>query len=93
MKTIFKYPVPITDKFSMKLPEGAEILTFQAQSYSSQSCIWAIVNPDAKKETRYFNIVGTGHPIENRKSLKYIGTSLPDNGIVVWHLFEEVKSN
>jgi len=50
METIFKYPVPITDKFSMELPEGAEILTFQAQGYSSQSCIWQLLILIQKKK-------------------------------------------
>jgi len=59
MRKIFKYQIPIQDEFELELPVGARILSFQIQY--EEPVIWAIVDPDAEKEKRYFNLYGTGH--------------------------------
>ena len=87
MKSIFKYPIPITDVFTLELPKKAKILTFQTQH--EQPCIWALVDSNAEKETRHFKLYGTGHPVESIYSLKYIGTTQMADGGLVWHLFEK----
>lgn len=38
-KKIYKYQVPMLDKFSIDMPEGAELLTVQMQGETP--CIWA----------------------------------------------------
>ena len=87
MKTIFKYPIPVTDEFPFELPKGAKIIAFQTQH--EQPCIWVIIDPNSnEKETRYFYMYGTGHPIENVEALTYIGTTQTAGGVLVWHLFE-----
>lgn len=86
-KKIFKYPVHITDLQTIEMHKGAEILCFQVQEtiHGNFPTLWAIVDPDAPKETRSFRVIGTGNPIENDMR-EYIGTvQMPP---FVWHLFE-----
>lgn len=61
MLMIFKYPIPIEDHFTLELPKDAKILTVQVQREMPQ--LWAVVDPEAEKETRHFRLSGTGHPI------------------------------
>ena len=86
MKTIYKYTLTGLDKGRLELPVGAEILTVQEQR--GMVCLWAIVEPKAKKETRVFKIFGTGHDIPDNPG-KYINTFMTDGGAFVWHVFED----
>lgn len=82
---IWKFEVPIDDYFSISMPTGADILSFQCQG--SQPVIWAVVDPNAEKEERRFMMRGTGHDIITApEDRKYIGTA--QMGPLVWHLFE-----
>lgn len=69
------------------MPEKAEILTVQMQN--DEITLWAICDPEAKKVTRKFDIVGTGWAY-NFADKKYIGTV--QDGAYVWHLFEILQS-
>lgn len=87
MKAIWKYPFNIGDRFPLKMPLGAQILTVQVQKGSP--CIWALVDvnePD--REVRWFQVYGTGHQHEEI-GYRYIGTFQMDGGSMVFHLFEE----
>lgn len=87
---IWKFPVePQKAKFEM--PKGAEILTVQTQNETP--CIWALVNPENEKETRYFEIFGTGHnvPVDMGIERKYINTFQLEGGRLVFHLFERLN--
>ena len=66
----------------------AEILAVQNQS--GVVCMWVLVNPESKKETRYFEIYGTGHDIgyDIGTSREYIGTAQLGYGTLVYHIFE-----
>lgn len=85
---VFKYDVPLDDEVSINLPEGAQVLTFQAQR--EQPCIWALVDPSARPRPRRFRIAGTGHDIENAHELRYVGSAQLHGGNLVFHLFEYV---
>lgn len=61
MLTIFKYPIPIGNHFALELPKDARILTVQIQRDTPQ--LWAMVDSETEKETRYFRLSGTGHPL------------------------------
>jgi hypothetical protein len=84
MKRVFKYPVEVTDVFSMLMPEGAEVLTVQVQHGQPQ--IWALVDDAKPPEQRVFMISGTGHPMTN--SRRYVGSFQMAEGRLMWHLFE-----
>ena len=88
IKKVFKYTMQINDRVEVELPEGAEILTVQCQLDQPQ--LWALVDPQAQRETRVFRIAGTGHPIEYDmgSEYKYIDTFQMMNGSLVFHVFE-----
>lgn len=73
-----------TDNQEIEMPEGAEILTVQMQK--TDLCLWAIVDPEAKKVKRKFNVFGTGHEIDIKGT--YIGTFQMHGGDLIFHVFE-----
>jgi hypothetical protein len=81
---IFKYPLEVTYKQTILMPEGAKILSFQAQD--NRPCLWAMVDPNAFPRERIFFIYGTGHDVYET-NLTFIGTT--QLGMFVWHLFEK----
>lgn len=84
---VYKYSVPLTDYFSLKLPKGAKVLTVQTQR--GEPKIWALVNPENPTETRRFHLAETGHPItEFEEELSYIGTFQLHGGDFIGHIFE-----
>ena len=88
METIYKYPIEATDLIQLEMPKDAQILSVQSQA--GVACIWALVNPDEPTEYRYFEIFGTGHPMQSDMGLgrRYIGTYQLLEGSLVFHLFE-----
>jgi len=88
MRTIFKYALPTQDRVTFVLPKGAEILKIDVQL--DQPFIWALINPEAASEERFFRVAGTGHPIED-KNLKFIDTFQMHGGDLVFHVFEVMK--
>ncbi|GAJ02446.1 unnamed protein product, partial [marine sediment metagenome] len=44
----------------------------------------------SRKETRYFRLSGTGHPLgeDYLRIIDYIGTFQMENGALMFHLFE-----
>ena len=85
VRRIFKYPVELTDSFTIMLPAGAEVLAVQAQNDSP--FIWALVVDLARLEPRHFRLCGTGHVIGDGTT-RYIGTFQLHDGAFVGHLFE-----
>lgn len=88
-KTIYKYPLEVTDVQNISLPVGAEILTIQTQNETP--CLWALVDPNGiEKESKTIEIFGTGHPIgyDMGVSRKYISTFQLRGGQLVFHAFE-----
>jgi hypothetical protein len=49
--------------------------------------LWAIVNPEARKESIKLITIGTGHPVP--RDLIYIGTYQINDGRFVFHIFME----
>lgn len=85
-KTIWKYSLQLTDLQSLSLPQGAEILTVQAQGGGLY--LWAIVDPARETEERVIGIIGTGNPVITGGDIdrRYIATV--QRGSFVWHVFE-----
>lgn len=85
MKTIFKYPLVVTDEQKILVPVGAEILCVQMQR--DVPCLWAEVNvEETMREYREIFIHGTGHKYNPHK--RYIGTFQKFDGALVFHVFE-----
>lgn len=90
METIYKYPFSTDDHFTIDMPEGAEILSLQMQG--AIPTIWALVDRDARKITRFFAVYGTGHPIETGEcNRKFIGTYQEAAGALIFHVFEIIS--
>ena len=85
-QTIWKFETEVTDRFTLKMPSGGQILTLQIQN--EKPCIWALVNPENDPEERFFELFGTGHEMESMGiNRKYIGTYPLQNGAFIFHLF------
>lgn len=69
-RTIFKYQMPVLERFTMKLPKGAEIIRVEDQG--GMFWMWAVVNTNYENEEREFVSVKTGAPVPN-ENLQYIG--------------------
>ena len=91
MKTIWKYGIPMSVIFSLKLPQEAKILTVQEQHGNPQ--LWVLVNSDNRNrlEIRKFRIIRTGQSISEGEELEYIGTFQSVSGSFIGHLFEIIK--
>ena len=77
MKTIHKYPLPVGDLPTIKMPKGTEILCAKTQGGIDIS-LWAMVEANADFELRRFCVVGTDHPVPSidGATLKFIDTVL-----------------
>lgn len=89
MKTIWKFPLAVTDFQKIEMPKGAKVLAVQPQH--DQVCLWAMVEPTNDKEERGFWIHGTGHQLKYAKHLgDHVGTFQLRDGALVFHVFEHV---
>lgn len=92
-QTIWKYETPFDRNFEIEMPKGAEILAVQSDEKTNWPCIFALVYPDNEKETRYFELFGTGNHIHNDMgvSRKYLGTYQYQKGEFIGHIFERIN--
>ena len=82
-KSIWKFPLVVTDEQIVPLPIGAEVLSVQVQN--GVPCLWAKVDTDAVKEGRVVQIFGTGHDASDAGD--YISTFQLHDGELVFHAF------
>lgn len=84
-KAVWKFPIPVADRFSIRMPIEAKPLCVMAQREEMQ--LWALVDPALPPTTRHFRLAGTGHEIA--ESIKaYIGSVQLAGGDLILHLFE-----
>ena len=73
MNVIYKYPLPIKEKFILVLPQYANII--RVGDVDGSFWLWAIVNTDAPLVVRHFECYKTGQPIETElRWLQPLGT-------------------
>ena len=86
MLTIWKFGLRNGLQNELLMPRGATVLDVQLQ-YGTP-CVWALVDPDAERESRHFELVGTGWTTteEDQERRVYIGTY--QHPPQVWHVFE-----
>lgn len=89
MKSIWKFPCPIRDKFEIQMPDAAKVLCVQMQGEPRSPYIWALVDDEQPKVSRRFSLRGTGHPCDNMERKLYVGTFQMHRGSLVFHLFVE----
>lgn len=86
-RTIWKFPLEITDLQEISLPHRAEVLCIKAQG--NNLCLWALVDPSHAVAPVRVRICGTGHPAPSDDStFEYVDTVIMPNGLV-WHVFLE----
>ena len=85
MKTIYKYPLEITDEQTVSMPIGAQVLSAQMQG--NNLCIWALVDSDNFNCDRRVRIFGTGNTVVLDDNWKFVGSV--QERIFVWHIFIE----
>lgn len=92
MKRIYRYHLGIDDRPDARLPIGARVLSVAAARAEGSRYLelWALVDPDADSEDRYFRIFGTGHPVDEDFLGRFIGTVSMAGGALIWHVFEDV---
>ena len=93
MKTIWKYDLPFRDSISLQVPVGAIPLTVMQDQKDMMPRIWMLVDTEQPKETRSFELFGTGNPIHCDMGIerKYIGTYQYQGGEFVGHIFERIQ--
>ena len=89
MKTIWKYPIHITDEIRLEMPMGATVLDVQMQG--SSLCLWALVDTHKPLETRRFRIFGTGNPFDLDDEWAWGFIATVQVSPFVWHIFETLE--
>lgn len=86
-RTIWKFPVTVTDEFTIEMPRGAHMLAVQTQG--GVPFLWALVDPEAELEQVGFRVFGTGHDATSvvDPGAFYVGTFQMQNGGLVFHLY------
>lgn len=84
MKTIWKFQLNVTDVQPISIPAGARPLSVQVQA--GVPCLWALVDPHAKRATLYVRTFGTGHTCDADVS-SFVGTY--QLGALVFHVFAD----
>ena len=75
MNVIYKYSLPVQEKYQIELPNGSQII--RVEDVDGLFYLWAIVDnsEDHPKETRYLEFYKTGQEIKTPLSdLVMIGT-------------------
>jgi hypothetical protein len=85
MKSIWKYDIPLQDKFTLDIPENFTVLTVQVQHGVGR--LWAEVYPENPMKTATLYVFGTGHPLPYEFTGWHIGTFVA--GSFVWHVYHE----
>lgn len=85
MKTIWKFVIPPAgNRKSVEMPAGALVLSAAFQG--EDLCVWALVDPDARKERRGFAVLATGEKMPIATGFKFISTGFIHG--LVFHIFE-----
>lgn len=74
MKAIYKYPLPVQEKYELELPKGSQII--RVEDVDGLFFLWAIVNTEQEEvEVRKLEFYKTGQPIESSLTyLRFLGT-------------------
>lgn len=90
MKTIFKYPVQMSEDFTIHAPRGAQFFAVQVQGNEVQ--MWARVDPEQQEVLYRFGVHGTGHYLNDfTNNAPHIGTFQLSGGQLVFHLFGGIE--
>lgn len=83
MKTIYKYPIQITDDQEISMPQGAQVI-HAGLDPQGVPCVWALVDTRNEPEPLSILIHGTGNPMADTPH-KHVSSFT--QGQFVWHVF------
>lgn len=86
---VYKYRLQLFDRQIVKMPSNSRILSIQGQH--GTLTMWALVDVNSEPVVREFFVFGTGHPVpaEMVDRLAFVGTVQMNDGLLVWHVFED----
>lgn len=84
LNTVWRFVVPIGVDEPVEMPVGANILRMATKD--GEVCVWAVVDPQARKTRRFFTVRVTGSLFEEKMRGTYIGSARADGYEL--HLFE-----
>lgn len=87
MKTIWKFPLAITDEQSVMVPKGARALSVGIQD--GQLVMWCEVVPGQDTIFATVSVRGTGHPLGIADGLGFVGTAIDRGRALVWHVYAD----
>ncbi len=96
VKTIWKFPLDITDRQTIQMPQGAQVLCVQMELATTHGvpsilymrdtpCLWALIDKTHAPEPRTFTMHGLGD-VDEREH--YIGSF--QHGAPMLHIFEVI---
>jgi len=83
MKTIYKYPIQITDIQQVEIPLMSKII-HAGLDPKGVPCVWAAVDPESELIPVKILVVGTGNPLRSHFD-RHVGSFI--QGPFVWHVF------
>ena len=86
--SVWKYEFGVDARRRFDMPKSAKIVSVHEQN--GRVCLWALVDPKASLETRYFILCGTGQKIDIGP-VTYLGTAHLMGGNLVLHVFEDLS--
>lgn len=87
MLRVLKYPLEVTNKQEIEIPEGFVILHVQSQH--DIPCIWALVDPDHPKQKVFVRTFGTEQALDDILGFSYAGSYFIKDGLLVFHVWYE----
>ena len=92
MRVIWKYLIPVQDRFTLEIPgafKDVQFLCVQPQGTALNPCLWVLVDPNGPKGSWLFAVRGTGHEFTelDEPTGTYVGTFQLADGKFVGHLF------
>lgn len=83
MRTVHKFPVPITDSFTLDIPKSHKVVHLGLQD--GEPFMWIEVDTDTDARGFVFHVEGTGHRVAPHTD--YVGSLIMPP--FVWHVYED----
>jgi hypothetical protein len=86
VRTVWKYPFDVTDRFTVSLP--VEHVVVHVDKQDGHACMWIELDDESETVEVAFYVEGTGDRLAD--DAVWCGTWL--DGPFVWHLYEGLQS-
>lgn len=87
MLTVHKFPLPLTDSYTLPIQHPAQIIHTGLDPIGSL-CIWAVVDPTSTEWIQHtLHVIGTGNPMSDDPKI-HLGSVLQEP--FMWHVFRDI---